>query len=250
MTESEPESFRFRGRGSDSLRGLLELLFKAHPWHGVDIGEEAPEKVTTYVEIVPTDTVKYEIDKTSGFLKVDRPQKYSNVCPTLYGFVPQTFCGERVAERCAERTGRTGIIGDGDPMDICVLTESQFPRGDILLKAIPIGGLRMIDGDEADDKIIAVMEGDAVYGEWTDIEDCPTTLIERLRHYFLTYKGVLGPDGLEPSVQNVQIAEIYGRHEAHEAIRRSRQDYAARYGAVEDWQVLAERSLNPRRHPA
>ena len=76
---------------------LFGLLFQAHPWHGVSIGPEAPRVVTAYIEIVPTDTVKYEIDKPSGHLKVDRPQQFSNVCPTLYGFIPQTFCGERVA---------------------------------------------------------------------------------------------------------------------------------------------------------
>lgn len=220
-------------RGEDSpapLWQLMKLLFKTHPWHGVSIGEDAPMSVTTYIEIVPTDTVKYEIDKVSGILKVDRPQKYSNVCPTLYGFIPQTFCGERVADRCRERTGRTNIVGDGDPMDICVFSESQFPRGDILLHAIPIGGLRMIDGDEADDKIIAVMQGDAVYGGWQDLGECPRALIDRLRHYFLTYKAVPDAPELSPPVS---IVEIYGREEAHEVIRRSCQDYNTHYSSLE-----------------
>src|SRR5689334_7739553 len=81
----------------ERTRELLGLLFKAHPWHGVATGPDAPGVVTAYVELVPTDTVKYEIDKASGILKVDRPQQFSNVCPTLYGFIPRTFCGERVA---------------------------------------------------------------------------------------------------------------------------------------------------------
>lgn len=225
----------------EPLWRLMNMLFKAHPWHGVSIGDEAPEHVTTYIEIVPTDTVKYEIDKTSGILKVDRPQKYSNVCPTLYGFLPQTFCAERVAERCTERTGKGGIVGDGDPMDICVLTENQFPRGDILLKAIPIGGFRMIDGEEADDKIIAVMQGDGVYGSWTDISECPTTLVERLRHYFLTYKAV---PGLVDVASIVEIAEIYGRDEAHEVIRRSQEDYRNHFGSIEDLLRVAMRARN------
>jgi inorganic pyrophosphatase len=142
----------------------LGLLFKAHPWHGVPIGEDAPAIVTAYIEIVPTDTVKYEIDKITGYLKVDRPQKFSNVCPTLYGLIPQTLCAEQVGALCAERTGRPGIMGDGDPLDICVLTEKTIPCGDILLRAIPIGGLRTIDSHAADDKIIAVMQHDAMYG--------------------------------------------------------------------------------------
>lgn len=202
---------------------------RAHPWHGVSIGERAPSVVTAYIEIVPTDTVKYEIDKLSGYLRVDRPQKYSNVCPALYGFVPQTFCGERVAARCAEQTGRPGIVGDGDPMDICVLSEKQISHGDILLQAIPIGGFRMVDDNQADDKIIAVMEDDAVYGSQTDLEQIPVSAIERLRHYFLTYKDAPGV-----AKREVEIAQVYGRAEAHEVIRRSQADYRARFGAPQD----------------
>jgi inorganic pyrophosphatase len=137
----------------------MGLLLRAHPWHGVAIGPNAPAVITTYIEVVPSDTVKYELDKATGILKVDRPQKFSNVCPTLYGLIPRTFCGEHVGRFCAEKIGRSGIKGDGDPLDICVLTEKTIPRGDLLLQAIPIGGLRMIDKNEADDKIIAVMQG-------------------------------------------------------------------------------------------
>ena len=73
-----------------------------------------------------------------------------------------------------------------------MLTEKSFSHGDIILCAIPIGGLRMIDGNEADDKIVAVLEGDAVYGGWREIAESPPALIDRLRHYFLTYKQVPG----------------------------------------------------------
>jgi inorganic pyrophosphatase len=200
----------------------MRRLFKLHPWHGAPIGPRAPEVVTAYVEIVPTDTVKYELDKDTGFLKIDRPQRFSNVCPTLYGFVPQTHCGERNADLTARRTGREGIVGDGDPLDICVLTEKLIPRGDVLLQARPIGGLRMIDRGEADDKIVAVLEGDAAYGGWRDIQECPRSVVDRLRHYFLTYKS--GPDALE---RQVEISHVYDRDEAHEVIRRSQDDYRA-----------------------
>src|SRR5262245_45730091 len=205
-------------------------LFRAHPWHGVAIGERAPEVVTAYVEIVPADTFKYEIDKDSGYLTVDRPQQFSNVCPTLYGFVPRTYCAEQVAARCAERTGRPGVLGDGDPLDICVLAEKAIPRGDILLRAVPIGGLRVLDGNEADDKLIAVLEGDAVYGTWRQLDECPRPLLDRLRHYFLTYKDLPGE---HPAKPRVEIAEVYGREEAHEVLRRSQQDYAATFGRIE-----------------
>ena len=130
---------------------LLGLLFQAHPWHGVSIGPHAPEKVTAYIEIVPTDTVKYELDKVTGHLRIDRPQLFSNVCPALYGLIPQTYCGSRVAAYCREKTGLANISGDQDPLDICVLTEKAITHGDILLRARPIGGLRMLDGVEADD---------------------------------------------------------------------------------------------------
>jgi len=211
---------RPRARGAAKRTRLPRPLFKSHPWHGVPIGADAPDVVTVYIEIVPSDTVKYELDKDTGLLKIDRPQRFSNVCPTLYGFIPQTHCGERNAELTARRTGRTGIVGDGDPLDICVLSEKSIPRGDIVLRARPIGGLRMIDRGEADDKIIAVLEGDACYGAWRDVHQVPKALIDRLRHYFLTYKA--GPDALD---LQVEITHVYDRDEAHEVIRRSRLDY-------------------------
>jgi len=199
---------------------LMGALFKPHPWHGITSGTQAPSVVSCYIEIVPADTIKYEIEKRSGYLKVDRPQKFSSLCPTPYGFVPQTYCAENVGAWCSERTGRPGIAGDGDPMDICVLTEKDFTHGDFLLEAIPIGGLLMIDKNQADDKIIAVLRQDAVYGNWHDVNDVPAAVIERLRHYFLTYKDV---PGLEPRA--AEITHIYGRDEAHETIRRSQADY-------------------------
>jgi inorganic pyrophosphatase len=130
---------------------------------------------------VPTDTVKYELDKATGHLKIDRPQKYSSVCPTLYGLLPQTICGDRVADACRQRTGRMDIVGDGDPLDICVLSERPISHGDILLRAVPIGGLRMIDHNQADDKIIGVLKDDPAYGDWTDIYQCPPSFIDRSR---------------------------------------------------------------------
>jgi inorganic pyrophosphatase len=203
----------------------MGLPHRAHPWHGVDPGSEMPRVLTAYIEIVPTDAVKYEIDKESGILKIDRPQQFSNVCPALYGFVPRTLCDVEVGRFCAERTGRTGIVGDGDPMDICVLTERPITHGDILVRARPIGGLRMIDGDEADDKIVAVLESDAVFGELQDIAECPAAMVDRLRHYFLTYKQA--PDGAR---RRVEITHVYDRADAHEAIRRSQVDYQRRFG--------------------
>ncbi len=208
---------------------LVGLRYKSHPWHGVYIGDKAPEVVTTFIEVTPSDTVKYEVDKETGYLKVDRPQKFSNVIPALYGFIPQTYCAESVAEFCNSKLGRNDIVGDGDPLDICVLTEKHITHGDILLQAVPIGGFRMIDGGEADDKIIAVMRGDEVYKQWKDIKDCPNTIIERLKHYFLTYKDMPGQE-----VPRCEITNTYGREEAMEVIERSRLDYNAKFGKLEN----------------
>jgi inorganic pyrophosphatase len=202
--------------------------FRLHPWHGVPIGLGAPNVLTTYIEIVPTDTVKYEIDKHSGILKVDRPQLYSNVCPMLYGFVPQTFCAERVGALSDKAMGRSGILGDGDPLDICVLAERDFSHGDILLESVPIGGLRMIDGQQADDKIIAVLKGDAVYGRMQNIDELPAALLNRLRHYFQTYKQA--PDSEQ---RVIEMGEVYDRDFAIEVVRSSYLDYWAHYDGAD-----------------
>jgi inorganic pyrophosphatase len=199
--------------------------YRAHPWHGVDIGADAPAMVTAYIELTPEDTIKYELDKASGILKVDRPQLYSNVCPAFYGLIPQTYCAEQVAELCMERTGRKGIIGDGDPLDICILTDKRISTRNVLVDARPIGGLRMLDGNEADDKILAVMRGDFAYDYANAVDDLRDTLVDRLRHYFLTYKQ--SPD---TETKSCVITHVYTREEAYDVIRRSQADYQTHFG--------------------
>ncbi len=187
-----------------------------------------PDLVQCFIEVVPSDTHKYEIDKVSGYLKVDRPQKYSNICPALYGFIPQTFCGEKVAEFSSQKTGRV-LEGDSDPLDICVLTDRPVQHGNVLVECVPIGGFRMVDQNEADDKIIAVLKEDATYGAWTDIGEVPAPMLNRLSHYFLTYKLAPGT-----SSGGCEISATYGREEAHEIIRRSLSDYHSRFGDLEE----------------
>jgi inorganic pyrophosphatase len=211
----------------DPIGRLMGFRYKSHPWHGVDIGKNAPIIVTSFIEMVPTDTVKFEVDKASGYLRIDRPQKYSNVVPALYGFLPQTFSGPKVAELSRLKTNMEGIKGDSDPIDICILTEKEIVHGDILVEAKPIGGFRMIDGNEADDKIIAVLNQDAVYGEYNDIADCPTLVIDRLMHYFLTYKDMPG------NKRKCEITHVYGIEEAHDLIRRSMEDYRDKFANLE-----------------
>lgn len=207
----------------DPIGRLMGLRYKSHPWHGVEIGDNAPKEITTFIEMVSTDTVKYEVDKSSGYLKIDRPQKYSNVVPALYGFIPQTFSGDKVAEFCNGKLEREDVKGDGDPIDICVLTEKEIVHGDILVEAIPIGGFRMLDGNESDDKIIAVMKDDAVYGDFKDISEMSLLVVDRLKHYFLTYKDLPGEE------RDVEITHTFGAEDAHEIIRRSMADYRTRF---------------------
>ena len=206
----------------------MGLRYKSHPWHGLDIGTDAPNVVTAFIEMVPTDTVKYELDKVSGYIKIDRPQKYSNVVPALYGFLPQTYCGDLVAEYCMSQTERTDIHGDGDPLDICVLTEKTISHGDIIAEVRPIGGFRMLDKNEADDKIIAVLKHDATYNIYNDISELPHVVIDRLRHYFLTYKDLPGEE------RRTEITHVYNKEEAFEVIRRSAEDYKNHFQGLED----------------
>ena len=216
-------------KNNEPVWSLMGLLFRAHPWHGVDTGEDAPEIVNAYIEMVPTDTVKYELDKTTGLLKIDRPQRFSSMPPMLYGFIPQTYSDKYSAEYCNKKTGRTDIIGDGDPVDICVLTERPISKSNILVPAVVIGGLRMIDNNEADDKIVAYLKNDALFRKWEDITDVPEELIERLKHYFLTYKDIPGSEK-----HRTEITGIYNKEEAYEVIRRGRKDYDQKFSGIEE----------------
>ena len=193
---------------------------KAHPWHGISLGNNVPEEVRAFIEIVPTDTVKYEVDKVSGYLTIDRPQKFSNIVPSLYGFLPRTYCGPKMAELTNKALVRNDVEGDGDPLDICILTEKDVTHGDIIAKARPIGGLRLLDHNQADDKIIAVLMSDAVYGMMTDIEQVPPAIIRRLIHYFSTYKDIPGEN-----TERMKFISIYGPDVAKDVILRSMEDY-------------------------
>lgn len=193
--------------------------WRPHPWHGLDAGPDAPHVVHAYIELTPFDVIKYEIDKTTGYLRVDRPQRSSSQPPALYGFIPRTFCDQRVAALMP-----TTERGDGDPLDICVLSERPINRAEVILNARVVGGLAANDGGEADDKIIAVLENDNVWGDALDISDVPNVLVERLTHYFGTYKMVPG----EPT--KMTIEGVYGRERALEVVTAAMHDYFDEYG--------------------
>ena len=193
--------------------------WRPHPWHGLEIGEKAPEIINAYIEMTPFDSVKYEVDKATGYLRVDRPQLTSSMTPTLYGFIPKTYCATRV-----NALSPKSKKGDGDPLDICVITERPINRGEVILRARVIGGIQMIDHGEADDKIIAILDNDPFWENAEDITDIPPALIERMRHYFETYKLVPG----QPS--DVMIDKIYDRAHAFKVIKASMEDYDEVYG--------------------
>lgn len=195
--------------------------WRPHPWHGLETGREPPVHVNAYVEITPFDLVKYEVDKATGYLRVDRPQRTSAQPPALYGFVPRTYCGPRVAALCegAER-------GDGDPLDICVVSERPVARSEIIAPARVVGGIQLLDHGEADDKIVAVLEGDFVWGGAADVSELPAIVVERLHHYFATYKLVPGEES------RISVQQVYGRDHAARVIEASIADYRALAGSA------------------
>ncbi len=193
--------------------------WRPHPWHGLEAGPKPPDVVHAYIEITPFDLVKYEIDKATGYLRVDRPQRTSSLPPVLYGFIPRTYCGEHVGSMMEGATG-----GDLDPLDICVISEQPISRAEVILNARVVGGLPMLDGGEADDKIIAVLEKDHLWGNIRELTDLPSTLVGRILHYFTTYKALPG------EAPQVSIGEPYSRTRAHQVIRASMDDYELEHG--------------------
>ncbi|NSW54314.1 MAG: inorganic pyrophosphatase [Anaerolineae bacterium] len=193
--------------------------WRPHPWHGLETGPQPPQLVTAFIEITTFDAVKFEIDKTTGYIRVDRPQRASSVPPTLYGFIPRTYCGERVAGLNPDVTR-----ADGDPLDICVISERPINRGEILLTARVIGGIQLVDHQEADDKIVSVLSNDLVWQDVTDIHQLPPVLVERLSHYFRTYKMVEGEEDC------TYVRSIYGAETAHAVVQASIEDYQLVYG--------------------
>jgi inorganic pyrophosphatase len=197
--------------------------WRPHPWHGLSAGPTPPSIVNVFVEITPFDLVKYEVDKASGYLKVDRAQRTSSLPPSIYGFIPRTYAGAAVA---ALMPGAVG--GDRDPLDICVLSERPITRAEVLLHARVVGGLPMLDAGEADDKIVAVLRDDPVYGDIAEIADVPGALVDRLIHYFSTYKRH------RSEAHEVSVGEPYGRVHAEAVVTAAMTDYVREFPASAD----------------
>ncbi len=193
--------------------------WRPHPWHGLEVGPNPPQMVHAYIEMTSFDFIKYEVDKVTGYLHVDRPQRTTSLTPSLYGFIPRTYCGNRVKELSlgAER-------GDGDPLDICVISERPINRSEIFMNAYVVGVLQVLDRGEADDKIIAVLQNDHIYGQLQDISELPDVMVERLKHYFKTYKMVRGQQA------PVEILGAEGADKAKAIVQAAIDDYNETFG--------------------
>jgi len=193
--------------------------WRPHPWHGLSAGPDAPDFVSAFIEITPFDTIKYEIDKETGYMRVDRPQRTSSLPPALYGFIPRTFCGDGV-----HRLAPGSKKADEDPLDICVISERPINRNECILKAKVVGVIKMLDGDEADDKIIAVLYNDNIWSQVDEVSQLPDVTVMRLEHYFATYKNIPGEK------PHVSINGIEGAAQAKLVIRAAMRDYEDHYG--------------------
>lgn len=174
-----------------------------HPWHGISYGENAPDYVTGIIEIPKNTRAKYELDKESGLLKLDRVLYSSIYYPANYGFIPQTYCD------------------DDDPLDILVLSQITIVPM-CLVEAKVIGVMRMSDEGEMDDKIIAVAKNDMSVGHIEDISELPSHSIKELRNFFEEYKKLENKE--------VVVKDFQGRDVALEIVRQSIIDYQTKFG--------------------
>lgn len=142
-----------------------------HPWHDVDLGKESPGIVSAVIEIPKGSKLKYELDKASGLIKVDRVLFSSVVYPANYGFIPKTYCD------------------DHDPLDVLVLgQEPVVPLA--VMRAKIIGVMRMQDQGESDDKLIAVHADDPEYAPYESINDLPEHRMKEVKRFFEDYKAL------------------------------------------------------------
>jgi inorganic pyrophosphatase len=193
--------------------------WRPHPWHGLEVGPNPPEVVHAYIEITPFDTIKYEIDKVTGYMWVDRPQHTSSQPPALYGFIPRTYCSQRV-KKLSPKSDR----GDGDPLDIFVISERPFDRAEVILSARVIGCVQATDSGEADDKIIAILQNDRFWESVEDISDLPDVLLDRMLHYLETYKMVSSGES------KMAVQDVLDRERAFDVVRAAMADYQEAYG--------------------
>jgi inorganic pyrophosphatase len=176
-------------------------MSKNHPWHDISFGEESPQIVQAIIEISRGSKAKYEVDKESGLLKLDRVLHAAFYYPINYGFIPKTFAG------------------DNDPLDILVLSQIDFEPLSIVSAKV-IGVMRMIDKG-IDDKIIAVCQNDISVSHINSLEELPPHLMSEIKHFFEQYKK------LEQTT--VQVDEFYSKEKAYEIINESIIEYKNKF---------------------
>lgn len=171
-------------------------------WHDLELGEDAPKEFNVIVEIPKWSKNKYEIDKKTGLIKLDRAMKSAQDYPFDYGFAPQT------------------LWEDDDPLDVVILTTYPLAPG-ILVVVRPVGVMRMIDGGEGDDKIIAVPVEDPRWEDVQELEDINKHTTKEIRHFFETYKQI--------EKKEVEISGFEGKDAAIEAVEKSIELYKEKY---------------------
>lgn len=174
-------------------------------WHDVPLGESAPDEINTIIEIPKGSSNKYEVDKETGLIKLDRANYSAAAYPFDYGFAPQTYWD------------------DGDPLDVIVLTTFPLAPG-ILVAVRPVAVIDMVDNGDSDYKVIAVPVEDKRWEDVKDIGDLNKHMLKEFQHFFETYKALKG----KPSP--VEIKGIYGKAEALAAVKKSVELYAKKFG--------------------
>ena len=173
-----------------------------HPWHDIEIGEKKPKIVNVIVEIPKGSTIKYELDKKTGLLKLDRYMYSAVHYPADYGFIPRT------------------LWDDNDPLDVFIITHRPtYPLA--LTEVKVIGVVSMSDNKEKDNKIIGVHAHDPRYSQWDSIDEVPRHFLKELKHFLETYKELQG--------KVVKVFKIYGTEKAYRDILRAEKMYLKKY---------------------
>lgn len=174
-----------------------------HPWHEVAVGDMVPEKVNGIIEIPKNSRAKYELEKDSGMLILDRVLYSSVNYPANYGFIPQTYCD------------------DHDPLDILILSQMEIVPM-CIVEAKVIGAMRMMDNGEMDDKIIAVAANDMSVNHYDDISELPQHFIRELQSFFEDYKKL--------EHKTVVVDDFEHKEVAFEIVKKSLDDYKKKFG--------------------
>jgi inorganic pyrophosphatase len=186
---------------------ITQTMNHFNPWHDVSRGDQSPAIVQSIIEIPKGSKGKYELDKDSGLLKLDRVLFSAVHYPAAYGFIPQTYCDDK------------------DPLDILVLCSVDVPHM-CLIEAKVIGVMQMIDQNEEDDKIIAVAANDVSVNHFNDISDLPPHMLLEMQRFFEDYKAL--------EHKQVSVERFMGREEAYGIIEASIDLYRETFGSRRD----------------